>query len=312
MRTAYLNFLILLIGISISSSYLHAANDPPAGDVSALEKENDTDTNANNTNSTPYPDSTSTTPLGIQSITTPYPDSTVTTPSTMQALTNAQSQYALMQATNSALNQRVAMGSTMQASVTQTPQLPKLPSFIQNMPQPVTAKNADGTLRLPELNLNKTQPNNNATIENPNPTSQFPAEKCQVVCGQYSNYIYAILITNIVQSTSEFSKIMVKQVSDFTNGKINNSAQCSIENLTPQLSGKNMSYAQTRYFPGMPKPQLFYSVCKKQCLSGKDGIIFQKENPVIAKLLINYDVKYGKKEDKALEFVSANTDGGFE
>ncbi len=311
MQTVYLNFLILLIGISISSSYLHAENDPPTGDTKTLEEEND----PKNSTPQPYPDSasttSSTTPSTIQTITQPYPDTTVTAaPSTMQTLTNAQTQYALMQATNSALSQ--AIQTKMRSPETQMAQLPKLPTVIQEMPQTVAARNSDGTLSLPELNLNKPQPGHKATIEKPNLSSQFPEEKCKVVCGQYSNYIYAILITNIVQSTSEFSKIMVEQVSDFTNGQIKDQAQCSIENLTPQLSGKNKSYAQTRYFPGMPKPQLFYSVCKKQCLSGKDGIIFQKENPVIAKLLINYDVKYGKKEDRALEFVAANTDGGFE
>jgi hypothetical protein len=305
MTTVYLKFLILLIVISISSSYLHAENEAPSGNTNTKSEENYTE----NTTQPPYPDS-QTTPNAIQSITQPYPDTTNTAPSTMQTLTSAQTQYELMQATNNALNQRAAIQTKRQLSGIQIPQLPQLPNIIQNLPQTATAQNTSGPPLLPELNLNKTQPLINTTVENS--ATQIQQEKCKVICGQYSNYIYSILITNIVQSTSEFSKVMLEQVNGFTNGKINNQEQCSIETLTPLLSGKNQSYAEARYFPGMPRPKLFYSVCKKQCLSGKDGIIFQKENPVIAKLLINYDVKYGKKEDKALEFVSANTNGGFE
>lgn len=290
MTTIYFNFLILLIGISISSPYLHAENIVPTHNI---KEEQD----AENIIQKPYSDST---------IEPSFKEDEL---SNKDELIDIEKQYERMIAQNNALSKMMESNTKFQKIPTQ-----QLPNMRQNMPQTVAEKNTNSPppSPLPEFTSTEIQNNHQTTIENPALTSQVFQEKCKVVCGQYSNYIYAVLITSIIDSTSDLSKIIQKQVDHFTNGKISSPEQCSIENLTPQLSGKNKSYAQTRYFPGMPKPQLFYRVCKKQCLSGKDGIIFQKDNPVIAKLLINYDVKYGKKEDRAFEFVSANTDGGFE
>lgn len=315
-KTIYLKFLIILIASSASSSYLHAENYPSGIPDASLEEQDGTQISGyakNNNQVTASPSA----------------------PQTQFQYQDTQNQYAAMQAANSALAQRAAMGlpqmepqpnlqepTAFQAQpnmgMPQPPQLniqtptaleaqphmeaPQPPQFIQNTSstEAITTQNADN-LQAPSTN-----------IKQPNQGKKPSKQKCGVVCGQYSNYTYATLISSIVQSASVTGNEMMQKVTTFTRGQIQNKAQCTAEALTPHLSGKNALYSKERFFPGMPRPQLFYRVCKKQCLSGKDGIIFKNSNPVIIEFMRQYDFTHGKKEDKALALIAASGNGGFE
>ena len=310
MKTIYLFFLILLIVCPASSAYLHAGSYPSESTTNnnVEAEQNDNNQQEKKQIQTPYPDHNN------QVATHPAPPMTTT----QLNYNDAQTQYAAMQAANNALTERAKMrhnsrrtNPPQQPNIPSTMVMPQLPQFVQNMQRPDPRINESrNLLSLPALNIDMNSPHNqNIQTQNTPPPSN---EKCHVVCGQYSNYTYATLISSIAQSSSVMVNGIMQKVTKFTAGQIQNKAQCTAEALTPHLSGKNTLYSNARFYPGMPRPQLFYRICKKQCLSGTDGVIFKKSNPVIIEFMRQYDFTHGKKDDKTLALIAASGNGGFE
>jgi len=290
MKPIYFKFLILLIGIFVSNAHLHA-EDYPSGNT----------TEAENSDKSPQ-----------ESIKTPYPEdnSKDMTPPKGETLTAAQREILeAAQARNQALKRRATIEFSRHPPKTSANLvMPKLPKFIKNIPSVRQKKSKEKKNLSPPKIKSKTRYNNNIETKKTLPLSN---RKCHVVCGQYSNYIYATLISSIAQSSSVMSDEIIQNVTKFTGGQIKNKTQCTAEALTPHLSGKNELYSKNRFFPGMPRPRLFHRVCNKQCLSGKNGIIYKKSNPIIIELIKQYDFKHGEKEDKALAIIAASGNGGF-
>lgn len=198
-----------------------------------------------------------------------------------------------------------------------TPKTPQESHIVAEDPTQLTPQNTDVMIKGDAVNPSTASFNAQAEKQGATNTyfqdvkNDLSNEQCKILCGQYTNYNYAIILSSLILAQNKVSDYYFKVAQWIANNSITSPKECTAERLAVYLVGNNDRYANSLLVQGMPTPKIHFDFCVKQCEQGGKGVLYNPQNPAIKTFEEILRITKNMQTDQAFAMAAASGSGGF-